>query len=246
MKKLNSFEMLANENANDMYSWLNILVEEVNGLGLTQISQSEVVREIISVLLIEKYGHIVTVLHQIKCIFPSLHQLKCWERSMLMKCICTSMTRMGLPPRGKIWLSRIVKKRKARPKCKLRKNPQVMMILIQLLPWWWGRPQIYWKNSIEKVSSLIKEIRSFSLARESPSPRWIATIVENLVILLINATSPRKTSSRARKMMKVMMRRRKRNSSRGKKASTRDFTKKKNGKTYIVGEREIGFKPFPI
>jgi hypothetical protein len=34
MRKLNSFEMLANENANAMYSRLSILVEEVNGLGL--------------------------------------------------------------------------------------------------------------------------------------------------------------------------------------------------------------------
>jgi hypothetical protein len=42
--------MLANENANDMYSCLNILVEEVNGLGLTQISQPDVVRKILSVL----------------------------------------------------------------------------------------------------------------------------------------------------------------------------------------------------
>jgi hypothetical protein len=41
MKKLNSFEMLANENANDMYSRLNILAEEVNGLRLTQISQPD-------------------------------------------------------------------------------------------------------------------------------------------------------------------------------------------------------------
>jgi hypothetical protein len=56
--------MLANENANDMYSQLNILVEEVNGLGLTQISQSDVVRKILSVQSIEKHGHIVTVLHQ--------------------------------------------------------------------------------------------------------------------------------------------------------------------------------------
>jgi hypothetical protein len=38
MGKLNSFEMLPNENANDMYARLNILVEEMNGLGLTQIS----------------------------------------------------------------------------------------------------------------------------------------------------------------------------------------------------------------
>ena len=63
MKK-KSFEMLANENANDMYSRLNIFVEEVNGLGLTQISQADVVRKILSVLPIEKYGHIVTMLHQ--------------------------------------------------------------------------------------------------------------------------------------------------------------------------------------
>ena len=36
MKKLNSFEMLPSESANKMYSHLNVLVEEVNGLGLTQ------------------------------------------------------------------------------------------------------------------------------------------------------------------------------------------------------------------
>jgi hypothetical protein len=47
-----------------MYSWLNMLVEEVNGLGLTQISQPDVVRKILSVLSIEKYCHIVIELHQ--------------------------------------------------------------------------------------------------------------------------------------------------------------------------------------
>jgi hypothetical protein len=61
MRKLNSFEMIAN----DICSWLNILVEEVNGLGLTQISEPDVVRKILSVLPIEKYGHIVTMLHQL-------------------------------------------------------------------------------------------------------------------------------------------------------------------------------------
>ena len=63
MKKLNSFEMLPKECANQMYSHLNVLVEEVNGLGLTQMQPSDVVRKILSVLPIEKYGHIVTVLH---------------------------------------------------------------------------------------------------------------------------------------------------------------------------------------
>jgi hypothetical protein len=37
--------------------------------------------------------------------------------------------------------------------------------------------------------------------------------VESLAILLINAPSPRKTNSNARKMMKMMMRPRKRSSS---------------------------------
>jgi hypothetical protein len=64
MRKLNSFEMLANENANDMYSRLSILVEEVNGLGLTQLTQPDVMRKILNVLPVKKYGYIITVLHQ--------------------------------------------------------------------------------------------------------------------------------------------------------------------------------------
>jgi hypothetical protein len=56
--------MLPNESANEMYSRLNVLVEEVNGLVLTQIQPSDVVRKILSVLPIDKYGHIVMVLHQ--------------------------------------------------------------------------------------------------------------------------------------------------------------------------------------
>jgi hypothetical protein len=35
MRKLNLFEFLHNNNANDMYACLNILAEEVNGLGIT-------------------------------------------------------------------------------------------------------------------------------------------------------------------------------------------------------------------
>jgi len=47
-----------------MYSRLNVIVEELNGLGLNQMSPADVVRKILCVLPIEKYGHIVTVLHQ--------------------------------------------------------------------------------------------------------------------------------------------------------------------------------------
>jgi hypothetical protein len=64
LKKINSFEMLPKESANDMYTHLNVLVEDLNALGLTQMSPSDVTRRILSVLPIEKYGHIVTVFHQ--------------------------------------------------------------------------------------------------------------------------------------------------------------------------------------
>ena len=56
--------MLSKECANEMYSHLNVLVVEVNRLGLTQMQPSDVVRKILSVLPIDKYGYIVTVLHQ--------------------------------------------------------------------------------------------------------------------------------------------------------------------------------------
>ena len=45
MKKLNSFEMLPKKSANEMYSRLNVLIEEVNGLGLTQMQPSDVVKK---------------------------------------------------------------------------------------------------------------------------------------------------------------------------------------------------------
>ena len=56
--------MLPRESANEMYSRLNVLVEDVNGLGLTQMQPSDIVRKILSVLPIDKYGYIVMVLHQ--------------------------------------------------------------------------------------------------------------------------------------------------------------------------------------
>jgi hypothetical protein len=64
LKKINSFEMLSKESANDIYTRLNVLVEDLNALRLTQMSPSDVARRILSVLPVEKYVHIVSVLHQ--------------------------------------------------------------------------------------------------------------------------------------------------------------------------------------
>jgi len=56
--------MLPKENANKIYSRLNVIVEELNGLELNQMSLADMARKILCVLPIEKYGHIVTMLHQ--------------------------------------------------------------------------------------------------------------------------------------------------------------------------------------
>jgi len=89
MNKLNTFEMLPKENANEMYSRLNVIVEELNGLGLNQMSAVDVARKILCVLPIKKYGHIVTVLHQgdLSTTTPTsiLGKINAHEMYMLMK-----------------------------------------------------------------------------------------------------------------------------------------------------------------
>jgi hypothetical protein len=132
MKKLNSFEMLVNENANYMYSRLNILVEEVNGLGLTQISQPDVVRKILIVLPIEKYEHNVTVLHQMDLSITTPTQIL---EKINAHGMCMHINDKDESSTKKKDLAlKASQEKKARPKCKLWKNTQVMMILIQILP----------------------------------------------------------------------------------------------------------------
>ena len=47
MYKLNTFKMLPKEDANEMYSRLNVIVEELNGLGLNKMSPIDVARKIL-------------------------------------------------------------------------------------------------------------------------------------------------------------------------------------------------------
>src|SRR6266542_1485037 len=51
IKKFNNFDMNRNERVNDMYSRLNVLVEEIKGLNVKKITDEDVVRQIISILL---------------------------------------------------------------------------------------------------------------------------------------------------------------------------------------------------
>jgi hypothetical protein len=111
LKKINSFEMLPKESANKMYTRLNVLVEDLNALRLAKMSQSDVARRILSVLPIEKYGHIVTVLHQSDLSTATPTQV--YERSTHMRCTCTSLRKRAYHlPRRKTWPSKLAMKRK--------------------------------------------------------------------------------------------------------------------------------------
>jgi hypothetical protein len=79
------------KNANDMSSWLKVLIEKVNVLGLIQL---DVVRKILSVLPIKKYECIIIVLHQI--VLFTTTPTKILIKSMLMRCTYTSMIKMSL------------------------------------------------------------------------------------------------------------------------------------------------------
>src|SRR5436190_7986812 len=64
IKKFNNFVMNRNERVNDMYSRLNVLVEEIKALNVKKITDQDVVRKIISILPRPEYQVIATLPRQ--------------------------------------------------------------------------------------------------------------------------------------------------------------------------------------
>ena len=64
IKKFNTFVMHRNERVNDMYSRLNVLIEEIKALNVKKIMDEDVVRKIISILPRPEYQVIATILRQ--------------------------------------------------------------------------------------------------------------------------------------------------------------------------------------
>jgi hypothetical protein len=66
LNEYNSFIMKENELVRDMYSRLNIIVNELNSIGINKLGDADIVRKIISLLLQQKYGSIITILHNLE------------------------------------------------------------------------------------------------------------------------------------------------------------------------------------
>jgi hypothetical protein len=62
----NSFVMKDNELVRDMYSCLNLIINELNSIGINKISDADNVRKIISLLPQQRYGSIITILHNME------------------------------------------------------------------------------------------------------------------------------------------------------------------------------------
>jgi ABC-type multidrug transport system ATPase subunit len=58
--------MKENELVRDMYSRLNLTIDELNSIGINKLGDANIVRKIISLLPQQKHGSIITILHNME------------------------------------------------------------------------------------------------------------------------------------------------------------------------------------
>jgi hypothetical protein len=58
--------MKDNELVRDMYSRLNLIINELNSIGINKLGDTDIVRKIISLQPQQRYGSIITILHNME------------------------------------------------------------------------------------------------------------------------------------------------------------------------------------
>jgi DNA replication protein DnaC len=66
LNEFNSFAMKDNELVRDMYSCLNLIINELNSIGINKLVDVDIVRKIISILPQQRYESIITILHNME------------------------------------------------------------------------------------------------------------------------------------------------------------------------------------
>jgi hypothetical protein len=66
LNEYNSFSMKENELVRDMYSRLNLIINELNSIGINKLGDADIVRKIISLQPQQRYGSIITILHNME------------------------------------------------------------------------------------------------------------------------------------------------------------------------------------
>jgi hypothetical protein len=66
LNEYNSFATKDNELVKDMYYRLNLIINELNSIGINKLGDADIVRKIISLLPQQRYESIITVLHNME------------------------------------------------------------------------------------------------------------------------------------------------------------------------------------
>jgi hypothetical protein len=88
LNEYNSFAMKDNELVRDMYSCLNLIINELNSIGINKLGDADIVRKIMSLLPQQRYGSIITILHNMEdlstmtptIVIGKLRHLRCREK----------------------------------------------------------------------------------------------------------------------------------------------------------------------
>jgi hypothetical protein len=66
LNEYNSFVMKENELVRGMYSHINLVISELNSIGINKLGDANIVRKFISLLSQQRYGSIITILHNLE------------------------------------------------------------------------------------------------------------------------------------------------------------------------------------
>jgi hypothetical protein len=66
LNEYNYFAMKENDLVRDMYSRLNLVINVLNSIGINMLGDADIVRKIISLLPQQRYGSIITILHNLE------------------------------------------------------------------------------------------------------------------------------------------------------------------------------------
>jgi DNA replication protein DnaC len=66
LNESNSFAMKDNELVRDMHSRLILIINELTSIGISKLGDADIVRKIISLLPQQRYGSIITILHNME------------------------------------------------------------------------------------------------------------------------------------------------------------------------------------
>jgi hypothetical protein len=118
--------MKENELVRDMYSRLNLVTNELNSIGINKLGDVDIVRKIISLIPQQRYGSIITILHNLE----DLSQMTLMI--MIGKIVAFEMSRkMGQqeePTSSKSYVFACdEKKMKGKKKAQVKKRNKMMM-----------------------------------------------------------------------------------------------------------------------